>query len=205
MREILLTRGCCAVVDDADFERVSAMPWYTTHQGYAAHKKKGGRLTFLHRFVLGYDGPLTVDHINHDKRDNRRDNLRVVPKWINNLNREKEAVGVYLNRTGTGWEAKVSVGKRSVSLGTFASKELAQAVRASYLRDMQADPERFYKVPPRRVGPSGVRGVSFASRMNRWRAKISSTHLGYFRTKEEAVQARLSAQRGPNWGDLHTI
>lgn len=188
MKTVELTRGCTAIVDDEDYERVANLSWYVTHQGYAVHKKKGGRLTFMHRFVLGYEGPLTVDHLNHDKLDNRRrSNLRVVPKWMNNLNRKKVAVGVY--RSGNGWHAQVSVRKRAVHLGTFDSKETAQAVRASCLRDMQTDPERFYKVPASKRNKSGVVGVSFNARMNRWKAKVRGRHLGYFPTKEQAVAA----------------
>ena len=148
----------------------------------------------LHRFILNYDGPLEIDHINHDPLDNRRCNLRIVPRWVNQLNRRKPVVGAY--RNGNGWQAKVSVNSHSITLGTYPTKEEAQQARENHLRDMLADPERLYKLPThRRNNVSGVVGVCFNRRMNRWKAKIDAQHLGYFVTKEEAVTARKAAEQ----------
>lgn len=61
MKEIPLTRGHVALIDDEDYERVSLYKWYARPNGkgssiYAVSKKVG----YLHRFIIG--GPArTVD------------------------------------------------------------------------------------------------------------------------------------------------
>ena len=61
-----------ALVDESDFESCMQKKWRRT-AGYASH---GSRSLYMHRFLVGVPG-LTVDHINGDKLDNRRSNLRL--------------------------------------------------------------------------------------------------------------------------------
>jgi len=79
-----------ALIDTADYERVIAYRWYLNPYGYAFSPRAiEGASIFLQGFVLGRiaegDG-LHVDHINRDRLDNRKANLRVVSVSDNILN-----------------------------------------------------------------------------------------------------------------------
>lgn len=67
-----------AVVDYEDALRVAVYRWHRNSNGYAARPAGQGRIVLMHRQLLGLspgDG-VEVDHVNRDKLDNRRENLR---------------------------------------------------------------------------------------------------------------------------------
>lgn len=66
------------VVDDDDYEKVRKHSWHENGNGYIrAHIND--QHVLLHRFILGNIAPKLVSHhINHDKRDNRKCNLRAI-------------------------------------------------------------------------------------------------------------------------------
>lgn len=94
MKEIPLTRGKFALVDDEDYEFISSMgKWHTSAQGYAAIniKKACGKKTvrcmhriLMDRFNSNYE---SVDHVNSNKIDNRMSNLRICDKSKNMMNK----------------------------------------------------------------------------------------------------------------------
>ena len=89
MKEITLHSGEKVKVDDTDYELLSSFKWYKTHKGYAVRNiRKGdsGPLK-MHRMVMAADKGQIVDHINRDKLDNRRDNLRFVSASESTRNR----------------------------------------------------------------------------------------------------------------------
>lgn len=96
MKEIPLTKGLVAIVDDDDYERVCVFSWYAMPRKYTAYAARSGprdeqghrEYIPMHRFILGIrpeDGGV-VDHINRNGLDNRRSNLRVTNKSGNALN-----------------------------------------------------------------------------------------------------------------------
>lgn len=113
MREIKLTKGFYAYVDEEDYERVSAFKWYASVEGrgtkvYAVRWVTDGKKRTkirMHRFVLGLsprciDG-LVVDHVNGDSLDNTKANLEVITQTenmnrVDTWNRKKAASEVCL-------------------------------------------------------------------------------------------------------------
>jgi hypothetical protein len=93
MKQIPLTRGLFAIVDDEDFERVSQFKWqatgderrryYATHGYYVNGKTKH---LYMHRFIMDEPAGMQVDHINGNSLDNRRCNLRVATRQQNRHN-----------------------------------------------------------------------------------------------------------------------
>ena len=165
MKEIPLTRGYVATVDDEDFEAVAALKWFACISGkrvYAMrlwrHPKgspKSHGHTYMHRLVserMGLDGDgLVIDHIDGNTLDNRRSNLRVVTVRENIRNQQgsistsKHGTPGIVKRTETRWEAWIRDGNvRKRYLGSFKTKELAVEAR------LKAEKE-IWGVQPRRA------------------------------------------------------
>lgn len=93
-KAIQLPRGKVAIVDVEDYERLSKFDWRLSGKDgcdYAVRRIGGTSIQILmHREILG-DIPKgkDVDHINGDRFDNRRCNLRVVTRSVNIQNNEK--------------------------------------------------------------------------------------------------------------------
>lgn len=87
MREIPLTCGLVALVDDCDFERVSAIQWNKLEAkgGVYAQGCVAQRRLLMHRFVLDAPKGVIVDHRNHQTLDNRRSNLRICNSSLSNV------------------------------------------------------------------------------------------------------------------------
>lgn len=137
MRLIKLTRGQLAIIDAADYERVSQHSWSYHPNGYA-HAKINKKVISLHRFLLAEPRGI-IDHKNGNGLDNRRCNLRIVTVLQNsrnrkpNKNRRYKGVG-YDSRNGK-WRARIRVNYRHLFLGYFLSeKEAARAYNRAALK-----------------------------------------------------------------------
>lgn len=109
MKVLELTRGCVAILDDEDFERVAQYRWQVNKYGYAIRRSEavdGKRVPMLmHRIILGVtDKNIHVDHANKNKLDNRRCNLRLATRGQNransgkNRNNKSGFKGVYIDK-----------------------------------------------------------------------------------------------------------
>lgn len=141
MAEIRLPGGKVAVVDDEDYEVLSRFRWssdgrYAGRKGLYSEGVLKGRSILMHRQILGLlDSGYTVqvDHINCNKLDNRRLNLRVCNRSQNMANSRvrKESKtgykGVVFRGRGLSkpWVASISLGDRTKHLGYYSSKEEA--------------------------------------------------------------------------------
>ncbi len=93
MKLIPLTKDLFAKVDDEDYEHLSAYYWHLAN-GYARRKvsvdegSKRKSTNMEHQIVPGFVPYIkVVDHINGDKLDNQRANLRLVDKSLNGINK----------------------------------------------------------------------------------------------------------------------
>lgn len=137
MQKIPLSQGKFAIVDDQDFERVSKFKWFLHSRGYAVRNsrlKKGPRLVFMHRQIILTPKGKHTDHINANKLDNRRNNLRTCSASENGMNRGKTRSntsgfkGVFWHGKNKKWCAYINTGKRKFYLGSFLiKKEAAKA------------------------------------------------------------------------------
>lgn len=103
-----------ALVDQADFEAISAARWSLNGSGYAM-----GSPGLMHRVILGLTrGEGEVDHVNRDKLDNRRSNLRLASRRENVLNSARsESVGRDRALVRGLWEAGLSRGDIAAQVG----------------------------------------------------------------------------------------
>ncbi len=88
MKTITITRGLEAIVDDADYVRLVGFKWFAaianghTYAARTLQARGGGqRMVLMHRVLLGEPDGI-VRHINGDGLDNRRENLRLVPRKV---------------------------------------------------------------------------------------------------------------------------
>jgi hypothetical protein len=111
MREVQLTQGYVALVDDEDYERVSQYTWRAERRsnGVRAYTHIKWVKIYLHRFVLNIVDPsVEVDHENHDQLDNQKHNLKAVTHKQNSENKRSK-------RSNTGVR-----GVRRLPSGNFA-------------------------------------------------------------------------------------
>jgi len=87
---IRTNKGHAIQVDAEDIDRLSRHSWYIGADGYPQAKIKG-HMVRMHEFLLRrYRGDgLVIDHINNDRTDNRKENLRIVSKSQNRQNSKK--------------------------------------------------------------------------------------------------------------------
>jgi DNA-binding transcriptional regulator YdaS (Cro superfamily) len=125
-----------ALVDECDLKHVTEGRW--SFNGSYAVRRINGRLMYLHRLLLESElGPGdTVDHINRDRLDNRRANLRVIPaRWQpQNTSSHRDSTSWYRGVCGRPgrWIAQVGHGGHTVYLGSYASEVDAAAAAAQY-------------------------------------------------------------------------
>jgi hypothetical protein len=142
MKEIKLTKGYVAIIDDDDYESVSQWKWCASENHkkvYALHyfnNSETGKkeMISMHRFIMGVPGNgLIVDHKNHDTLDNRKENLRICNRHENAWNQKIEKSkykGVsfcYWNKVKP-FSAHIAINSKLMHLGYFETQE--EAARA---------------------------------------------------------------------------
>jgi HNH endonuclease/AP2 domain len=135
MKEIMLSQGKIAIVDDCDFEIVNKYKWTYLQTGiygeYAYRSaivdgKRGPML--LHRFILGeVPKDMVIDHINGNGLDNRRENLRICTRSQNNINKRKKGTsskykGVYFDKARNKFRSHIIVEGKSIFLGRYETE-----------------------------------------------------------------------------------
>lgn len=129
MREIVLSKGKVAFVDNDDYERLSEFKWcYNNYAIRTVHKGKTAKRIIMHRSILGLDNApefTYVDHINGNKLDNRKVNLRIANHTTNGQNRKnsvKNTTGFkgvhFVARLGK-FYATLRIDRKKTYLGAF--------------------------------------------------------------------------------------
>lgn len=135
VREIPLLRGLVALVDAADYERISAFKWYATKRYAIRSERRAGRSVtiLMHHEVLGRPPPgFVTDHINCIRLDNRRANLRFCTPsqnmWNRGLNLRTTSGFKGVSIKGSRYAAAIRRWGKQEHLGRFDSAE--EAARA---------------------------------------------------------------------------
>lgn len=130
---ITLVNDEWATADIEFLELLTPHSWSLTGNGYA-RAVIDGRPVMMHRLIMGAPEGVIVDHINWNRLDNRRSNLRFANKRLNAANTGLNAKntsgykGVRPSRDGRKWVAFISARGRYRHLGTF--KFIEDAARA---------------------------------------------------------------------------
>lgn len=124
MKVINLTRNKFALVDDDSYAVLSKHKWSFHHNGYAV---RGKPQVSMHRVVMGAQKGRQLDHINGDKLDNRKENLRFCTTRQNQYN-TTHLDGVHWRASRKAWIVRMNVKGKKKFIGYF--KKYEQAVKA---------------------------------------------------------------------------
>ena len=143
MKQIKLTQGKYALVDDQDYKWLNQWNWCVNSNNYVMRvktiKKKRETIT-LHRLIMNAPKGMQVDHKNANRLDNQRDNLRLATHSQNCSYRKsstKPASGYrgvtkYQKKNELKWIARIEVNGRKKYLGIYNTPELAAKVYDTY-------------------------------------------------------------------------
>ena len=133
MREILLTQGKIAIVDDEDYEKINRQKWCACRYRktfYAIRKKNNTNSTvYMHRLIMNMTDNRKIDHRDNNGLNNQKENLRVCSDSENKCNRGKTCVnsvgfkGVTPRRKK--FVAQIRKNNKNYYLGIFSSVEEA--------------------------------------------------------------------------------
>lgn len=133
-----LENGVEFIFDKEDYNLIKDKWWTEDKDGYIVCKTnksvhKIGMIR-LQRLVMNCDNNNKVDHINHNLKDNRKSNLRIVSTSENgmnrtvNINNTSGVTGVHFNKGMNEWVARIQVNGVRIQLGSFPNFE--EAVKA---------------------------------------------------------------------------
>lgn len=152
MKEIPLTQGKVALVDDADYEWLNQWKWTLSYSKRGEAKRfyaitsvwcgAGSKRKWfsMHRLIAGATDPkVRVDHRDRDGLNNRRANIRIANATENARNKTKSLLrgkrpvtsaylGVCRRADRPGFIAQISVKGRVIRLGVFRTAEVAARI-----------------------------------------------------------------------------
>lgn len=154
MKEIPLTQGKVALVDDEDFGLLNKRKWFFEPQkksdtGYAVRSKRlstGKRVwERMHRLLLGLDleDKKKVDHINGNGLDNRKKNLRTCTKMQNAHNQKKRSNNTSgykgVTKHSGKWRAAIGFKMRYYHIGLYDTPEQAAKAYDKKAKELYGD------------------------------------------------------------------
>lgn len=137
--------GKYTIVDDEDYERSLCVKWNLNPEGYVTRstpRKNGKQSTIgIHRFITNAPSGYLIDHINGDRLDNRKSNLRLCTRRENarNAGAQKRTSsnykGVSWDKHRNKWRVQIRTYEKQLYIGIFADKiEAAHAYDAAALK-----------------------------------------------------------------------
>ncbi len=130
MKKIKLTKGHHALVDDQDYAWLNQWKW-RSENGYAFTCLCRNHKIPMQRVIIQAPNSKIIDHVNGNRSDNRRVNLRICSLADNNRNKGMSKnnssgyKGVYWQTGAKKWRAQIMKDRKLIYLGLFDSKHEA--------------------------------------------------------------------------------
>lgn len=138
--------------DRKDFKIIDRYVWHLHSAGYAAtndkyyyRSTKKRRMIYMHRLIMDAPKDKCVDHINGNRLDNRKCNLRLCAKSENLDNSRKYGkttsayMGVYWDKNRLKWHANISIKNRHIHIGSFDKEIDAAKARDVYAKRFRGE------------------------------------------------------------------
>lgn len=138
MREILLTQGETAIVDDEDYDRLMVHSWCIIKCSNTIYAKRGCKVrgkshsVLMHREIMDAPTGMEVDHINGNGLDNRKCNLRLATSSQNKRNQRKQRrktsskyKGVYWHKRDKVWMVRIQAEGKEKYIGSYKTEQEA--------------------------------------------------------------------------------
>ena len=189
-----------AIIDKEDVDKCKIHKWYLRANKYVASKtinKSGNQTTlYLHRYIMNYNNKLEIDHINRNRLDNRKENLRIVDVATNRANNGCAGV-TEIKRNGreTRWRAQINRYGKCYLNKYFKTKEEAIKAREEIKTWLEKHDKELHKeyLSNKEQLPTGISKIA----SGKYTAIICINNkkycIGTYETKEQAVNARNAA------------
>jgi hypothetical protein len=131
----------CTVFDECDFEAVSKLQWHFINTGYVVSSHG----ILLHRLIAATPDGMDTDHIDRDKTNNRRGNLRHATRSENmyNAGPRKDNTsgyrGVHWHPQTGKWRVRIWANKKCIHVGLFSNKSDAIAAHKAAVTELHGD------------------------------------------------------------------
>jgi hypothetical protein len=132
MKEIKLTKGKIALVDDEDYEELNKIKWYpikSSNTFYAIGNDYSGaknKPKSMHTMIMKTPKGMYTDHIDHNGLNNQKSNLRIVTSRQNSQNRNikktSKYIGVHWNKELNKWVSQININQELKSIGCFENE-----------------------------------------------------------------------------------
>jgi HNH endonuclease len=133
---INLTKNKTAIIDRDDYAKISKYNWYYSSAGYAVATEPNtqSKKVLLHRLVINAPTDKEVDHIDCDKLNCSKSNLRLCSRQQNSTNHKGHKDRIYSIYKGVTWferdrKWKASIGTKGLvkHIGYFDNEKIAAA------------------------------------------------------------------------------
>lgn len=128
-----------AIIDKEDVAKVRSYKWRLSKGGTDRSKCNGvytgnsqnSKCISLHRFLTNCPQAMYVDHINGNRLDNRKSNLRICTNQENNFNRTAQSnnisgfKGIWFDKSRNKWTTEIKYNNKKIYIGRYEDKEVA--------------------------------------------------------------------------------
>jgi hypothetical protein len=138
MKQIPLTQGKFAIVDDCDFDHLIQFKWWfldNNYGGYAVRRGEDG-IVYMHRQIMQAKPGVEVEHRRGGGLVNTRENLRFATHQQNMMNRGTQKnnksghKGIRFDPERKKWQARIGLNRKTIHLGRFDRLDDAIAAHA---------------------------------------------------------------------------
>jgi hypothetical protein len=117
-----------SLVDYTVSLEINKYRWHLSESGYAVRYTSKNKRVFLHRLIFNAKPHERIDHINRDKLDNRKENLRLATHSQNMLNRDL-GLSIGVHKIYDKWEARGGYMGKLKYFGLYETKLAAEIAR----------------------------------------------------------------------------